>query len=1036
MLLALFVFASAASADVAKDTPEYVQSFSNPGPVTVEDGSGASNFAWFADNAAGGSKIYGYLRSTGVDNTVQTTIDRSGSDPEGEIGEISGMVFDEVNDMLYIADTQNNRILWYPRVNAVPPASQVVLASVGQMPGPVAPGPATPSGALGHFDGLRGLTLRSDGLGGVELIAVDKNNARLQIFDSSPTGLSNPAALANPGWSFGGAEPQDVAVDPRTGLIYTAMLGSADGVQITTPAGQAAGAIGSSIDGGSYNQIDWDDNKAVLIASKAARVDVLSPESKSLLGSYLFTKFSEPENLPDHGNRMVKFMATLTADGKIFMTRFNPSGILAGYTEPDDLKPAQSYTQSNPPTCTPEAPVAVALGATENFTPNCTDADGASTEEFSVGVVTRGSAAPAANLHSIDVTAPSLGEGGFKVSYRVKTIDGISAEYSQRFFASGSTTVASEYAAGRASAATLPGIAYAEGVGGIAKYLWQADSNGARTILRGYNQVDTGAPQISTIDCSVSSTAGQLGANVTGIAFLPNESLLAVADASNDRIVIYPRVDNDLDPVDCDGATVITSVEGTTLDDPTGLSASIAEGTFWVSATFDDGANPPSKGIIAFPPGAPFLQHYRYNYAGLDPAAIAVSDNGLGRVFTAKNNGTIEASAPSLIDPLPGPSGNPIPPMSSGTPGNFVSLSAESNTNRLFAMKANELDVFSMTSGTLLGTAQGTSFENASSVATIQNYQQFFVAGTNPNEGLIREFWAYPNPICTPGSAISVNFGESVTFTPSCTDTDSSTVREFSVTNSQSRGAAAATPNLTAIKYTAGTAAGQDDIAYRVQTQDGLSVEKHQAVNVVAPVAAPPEEQPVVRKTTNLQLDSGDVYIKVPGSNKFVKLTEDTLVPMGTIIDATKGKAHLTFDNGDGTTQDGIFWEGIFQVSQGSGTPPITIIKLRDDLVKQASTARAASALVSASVADSFEAWISRRRGKKKNGVWGDAKGRFRTSGKGGSASVNGTRWYVADYTYGALFKVARGKVTVDPIRGKNFPLKAGKQKFVWYKKP
>jgi hypothetical protein len=156
---------------------------------------------------------------------------------------------------------------------------------------------------------------------------------------------------------------------------------------------------------------------------------------------------------------------------------------------------------------------------------------------------------------------------------------------------------------------------------------------------------------------------------------------------------------------------------------------------------------------------------------------------------------------------------------------------------------------------------------------------------------------------------------------------------------------------------------------------------------------------------------------------------------MGTIIDATKGKAHLTFDNGDGTTQDGIFWEGVFQVSQGSGTPPITIIKLRDDLVKQAGTARATSALVSASVADSFEAWTSRRRGKKKNGVWGDAKGRFRTSGKGGSASVNGTRWYVADYTYGALFKVARGKVTVDPIRGKNFPLKAGKQIFVFYKK-
>ena len=46
-----------------------------------------------------------------------------------------------------------------------------------------------------------------------------------------------------------------------------------------------------------------------------------------------------------------------------------------------------------------------------------------------------------------------------------------------------------------------------------------------------------------------------------------------------------------------------------------------------------------------------------------------------------------------------------------------------------------------------------------------------------------------------------------------------------------------------------------------------------------------------------------------------------------------------------------------------------------------------------------------------------------------------GTRWYVADYTYGSLFKVQRGVVTIDPIRGKNFNLKAGKQFFIFYKR-
>jgi ferric-dicitrate binding protein FerR (iron transport regulator) len=86
-----------------------------------------------------------------------------------------------------------------------------------------------------------------------------------------------------------------------------------------------------------------------------------------------------------------------------------------------------------------------------------------------------------------------------------------------------------------------------------------------------------------------------------------------------------------------------------------------------------------------------------------------------------------------------------------------------------------------------------------------------------------------------------------------------------------------------------------------------------------------------------------------------------------------------------------------------------------------------------ADLTEGFNAWTARRKGKKRNGVWGDAKGKFRTSGKGGSASVRGTRWYLADYTYGTLFKVSRGSVTINPLRGKNFILKAGKSKFVWY---
>jgi hypothetical protein len=173
--------------------------------------------------------------------------------------------------------------------------------------------------------------------------------------------------------------------------------------------------------------------------------------------------------------------------------------------------------------------------------------------------------------------------------------------------------------------------------------------------------------------------------------------------------------------------------------------------------------------------------------------------------------------------------------------------------------------------------------------------------------------------------------------------------------------------------------------------------------------------------------------VKVPGSSEFVKLTEGMLVPIGTVIDAREGKALLTLANKDGSLYDGIFWDGIFQVIQGSGDKPVTTMKLRDDLVAKASdfaTARSAAELER-----SLFAYTAKKRGKKKNGLWGDGKGKFKTSGKGGSAAVRGTRWYVANYANGTLFKVSKGSVTIDPIRGKNFTLKAGKSFFIFYKK-
>ena len=59
--------------------------------------------------------------------------------------------------------------------------------------------------------------------------------------------------------------------------------------------------------------------------------------------------------------------------------------------------------------------------------------------------------------------------------------------------------------------------------------------------------------------------------------------------------------------------------------------------------------------------------------------------------------------------------------------------------------------------------------------------------------------------------------------------------------------------------------------------------------------------------------------------------------------------------------------------------------------------------------------------------LWGNGKGKFRTSGKFSSATVRGTIWLVQDRCEGTLTKVSRGTVQVaDFQRNKTVSVKAG----------
>ena len=152
--------------------------------------------------------------------------------------------------------------------------------------------------------------------------------------------------------------------------------------------------------------------------------------------------------------------------------------------------------------------------------------------------------------------------------------------------------------------------------------------------------------------------------------------------------------------------------------------------------------------------------------------------------------------------------------------------------------------------------------------------------------------------------------------------------------------------------------------------------------------------------------------IRVKGKNgRFRTLGADEEIPLGSTVDATKGKVELTSaSNAAGATQTAQFFQGAFVITQTRGAKPVTQLALVGKLScpkgKQASTSAK----------------------KKVRRLWGDGKGRFRTKGKHGAATVRGTKWLTEDRCGSTLVRVRRGTVSVrDFAKKKTVVVKKGK---------
>jgi hypothetical protein len=189
-----------------------------------------------------------------------------------------------------------------------------------------------------------------------------------------------------------------------------------------------------------------------------------------------------------------------------------------------------------------------------------------------------------------------------------------------------------------------------------------------------------------------------------------------------------------------------------------------------------------------------------------------------------------------------------------------------------------------------------------------------------------------------------------------------------------------------------------------------------------------PPLPPVPGKSVVAQVVSGQVFIKYPAgftgratgpAKGFAPFTGAANIPVGSQLDTKKGRVKLTSaaDTAGKKTQTSDFYQGIFQVKQALPKKKSKkAVALTTDLVLKGQIARSQCApLKGAAVA------AAKKKGPKSvlGKLWGNGKGKFRTTGKYSSATVRGTIWLTQDECDGTLTKVLRGTVTVRDIRRK-----------------
>lgn len=190
-------------------------------------------------------------------------------------------------------------------------------------------------------------------------------------------------------------------------------------------------------------------------------------------------------------------------------------------------------------------------------------------------------------------------------------------------------------------------------------------------------------------------------------------------------------------------------------------------------------------------------------------------------------------------------------------------------------------------------------------------------------------------------------------------------------------------------------------------------------VEVINPL--PPAKE---NDSVNVMPVSGASYARQPGDVPRL-ITEPIHIPVNSVVDSRLGHIDLTSDS-DGLQkpQTGEFWAGRFKVGysrqatpaqSGGASAPYTVLRLLGGVPKTCNASGATNKPVQS----------SRRR--KRRRLWGRGRGRFRTRGRRGAATVRGTAWLTQDSCRVTLVRVSSGIVAfTDFSLGRTFLVPAG----------